>query len=57
MSLARRRLKAYDNVRAARLDIAAYLSWYNLERPHSSSERLTPHEKYTATLLPVKQAA
>jgi len=35
-------LKAYDGVSA---DIADYLGWYNTHRPHSSLERLTPHEK------------
>ena len=50
-------LKAYDTVHAARTDIAEYLSWYNLQRPHSRIARLTPHEKYTATLPPLKQAA
>ena len=50
-------LKAYDNVRAARADIAEYLNWYNTQRPHSSLELLTPHEKYTATLPPLKLAA
>ena len=50
-------LKAYDNVRAARADIAEYLNWYNTQRPHSSLELLTPHEKYTATLPPLKRAA
>ena len=50
-------LKAYDNVHAARTDIAEYLSWYNLQRPHSSLARFTPHEKYVATLSPLKRAA
>ena len=36
-------LKAYDGVSAAKADIAEYLSWYNLHRPHSSLARLTPH--------------
>jgi len=50
-------LKAYDGVSAARADIADYLDWYNVRRPHSSLERLTPHEKYLAALPPVQQAA
>jgi putative transposase len=50
-------LKAYDGVSAAKADIAEYLSWYNLQRPHSSLARFTPHEKYTAALPPLKRAA
>ena len=50
-------LKAYDGVHAARTDIAKYLQWYNAKRPHSKLERLTPDEKYMATLPPMKQAA
>jgi putative transposase len=50
-------LKAYDGVSAARADIADYLGWYNTQRPHSSLERLTPHEKYVAALPQLKLAA
>jgi len=50
-------LKVYDSVSAARVDIADYLDWYNVNRPHSRLERLTPHEKYLNTLSPMKQAA
>jgi putative transposase len=50
-------LKAYDSVSAARADIADYLDWYNTERGHSSIERLTPQEKYVATLPTLKLAA
>ena len=50
-------LKAYDGVSAARADIADYLRWYNTQRPHSSLERLTPQEKYVATLPSLKRAA
>ena len=50
-------LKAYDGVSAARADIADYMDWYNVNRPHSSLERLTPTEKYLDTLPPMKQAA
>lgn len=50
-------LKAYDSVSAARTDIAEYLDWYNTQRPHSSLERLTPHEMYLAVLPQLKQAA
>jgi putative transposase len=49
-------LKAYDGVSAARADIATYMTWYNTRRPHSSLERLTPEEKYLAT-LPLMQLA
>jgi putative transposase len=50
-------LKAYDSVSAARADIAEYLDWYNVERGHSSLERLTPQEKYVATLPKLALAA
>jgi len=50
-------LKVYDSVSAARADITDYLGWYNQHRSHSSLERLTPHEKYLASLPPMKVAA
>ena len=50
-------LKAYDSVSAARADIAQYLDWYNVQRSHSSLERLTPQEKYVATLPKLALAA
>jgi len=50
-------LRAYDSVSAARADLAQYLHWYNAERSHSSLERLTPQEKYVATLPKLKLAA
>ena len=50
-------LKVYDGVSAARTDITDYLGWYNTHRPHSSLERLTPHEHYWASLPQMKQAA
>ncbi len=50
-------LKAYDGVSAARYDIADYMDWYNTHRPHSKIERLTPEEKYIATLPLLKRAA
>jgi putative transposase len=50
-------LKAYDSVSAARADIADYLDWYNSERGHSSLERLTPQEKYVASLPKLALAA
>ena len=50
-------LKAYDSVSAARADVADYLGWYNTHRPHSSLDRLTPVQKYAATLPTLKLAA
>jgi putative transposase len=50
-------LKAYDSVSAARSDIAQYLDWYNADRSHSSLERLTPQEKYVASLPMLALAA
>ena len=50
-------LKAYDGVSAARADIADYFDWYDTDRPHSKLERLTPQEKYVATLPQLKLAA
>ena len=50
-------LKAYDSVSAARADIAEYLNWYNAHRSHSSLERLTPQEKYVASLPKLALAA
>ena len=50
-------LKAYDSVSVARADIADYLDWYNTERGHSSLERLTPQEKYVASLPKLALAA
>ena len=50
-------LKACDSVSAARADIADYLDWYNTYRPHSSLDRVTPHEKYLAVLPQMKVAA
>ena len=50
-------LKVYDSVSAARADIADYLDWYNVNRPHSRLECLTPNEKYLNTLSPMEQAA
>jgi putative transposase len=50
-------LRAYDGVSAARADIAVYLDWYNARRPHSSLDRLTPDQRYFATLPTMKLAA
>jgi hypothetical protein len=37
-------LKAYDSVSAARADVAEYLAWYNVRRPHSNVGGRTPEE-------------
>ena len=49
--------KAYDSVSAARADIADFMEWFNAQRPHSSLDRLTPDEKYLATLPTLAIAA
>jgi len=50
-------LKAYDSVSAARADVAEYLAWYNVRRPHSSVGGRTPEEAYLAGLPQLKMAA
>ena len=58
-------LHEYDTVAEAKAGIAAYLDWYNRDRPHSSLKTLPhlpcrpriPDEAYRATLLPSQQAA
>ena len=50
-------LKAYDSVSAARADIADYLNWYNVHRPHSKLERATPDEMYFESLAKLRRAA
>ena len=47
-------LKVYDSVSAARTDIAEYFRWYNIERPHSSLDDLTPEQAYF-DLLPQQE--
>lgn len=39
-------LRAYDDVRSARQDIADYIDWYNSERSHSSLDGGTPDNLY-----------
>ena len=39
-------LHAYETVTEARSGIAAYIDFYNRERPHSSLDKLTPDEAY-----------
>ena len=50
-------LKAYDNVSAARADIAHYLDWYNTGRPHSNLDKVTPEQAYVALLPKLEKAA
>lgn len=50
-------LKAYDNVSAARADIAQYLDWYNTSRPHSSLDGFTPEQTYLELLPKLAKAA
>ena len=50
-------LKAYDNVSAARADIAEYFDWYNTTRPHSSLDDQTPDRTYWQLLPMLKVAA
>ena len=50
-------LMAYDNVAAARTNIAQYFDWYNSERPHSSLDRVTPAKVYLSLLPKLAQAA
>lgn len=50
-------LKAYDSVSHARRSIAAYLTWYNQRRPHSSLKDRTPDKAYFATLPAIPSAA
>ena len=50
-------LKAYDNVSAARADIAQYLDWYNTGRPHSNLDKVTPEQAYVALLPKLEKAA
>ncbi|MGV0953275.1 MAG: IS3 family transposase [Fluviibacter sp.] len=50
-------LHAYDSVSQARESIMSYIDWYNHQRTHSSLNRQTPHEAYTAMLPAVPMAA
>ena len=50
-------LMAYDNVGAARVNIAQYFDWYNTERPHSSLDRRTPKQDYEDLLPKLAEAA
>jgi putative transposase len=50
-------LKAYESVGQARQSIAAYMTWYNRQRPHSSLADRTPDEAYFAMLPAIETAA
>lgn len=50
-------LKAYDGVAAARADIAEYFAWYNIKRPHSSLDRITPEKTYMNLLPKLAESA
>ncbi|MBP0595877.1 IS3 family transposase [Paraburkholderia sp. LEh10] len=50
-------LKAYESVSQARESIAAYMTWYNRQRPHSSLTDRTPDEAYFAMLPAINTAA
>ncbi len=39
-------LKAYSSVTDAKKQLSAYFEFYNLKRPHSSLDKLTPNEFY-----------
>lgn len=49
-------LHAYDDVSAARADIAQFIDWYNTERPHSRLGDETPEQTYWE-LLPAMDVA
>ena len=50
-------LHAYESASQARAGIDRHLNWYNAARPHSSLEKQTPNEAYTAMLPAFKLAA
>ena len=50
-------LRVYDCVSAARTDLAQFIDWYNLERPHSSLDDATPDQSYWSLLPAMKLAA
>jgi putative transposase len=37
-------LKAYSSVTDAKKQLSAYFEFYNLKRPHSSLDKMTPNE-------------
>ena len=50
-------LKVYDSARAARADIADYVTWYNTERPHTGIDNVTPDQAYNHLLPRFANAA
>jgi putative transposase len=48
-------LKAYDSIKDARRELAAYFDFYNQKRRHQSLDDMTPDNVYWAT-LPKMQA-
>jgi Integrase core domain len=44
-------LKAYQDAKAARLEISRYIAFYNAERPHQSLGYKTPAEEYLANAI------
>ncbi len=52
-------LRAYDSVSDARASLGRYLDLYNLRRPHSSLDDMTPDQAYFGSqrMLPVRLAA
>src|SRR5438445_7402212 len=49
-------LKAYDSVAEARAGIAAWIEFYNFERPHQALGYLTPWEAFCNKLKPAHEA-
>ncbi len=49
-------LKAYNTVKQAKQSIAEYLDFYNMIRPHSILNKVTPNEFYDQHLLKVMAA-
>jgi putative transposase len=43
-------LRAYDSVNEARTSIGGYLNFYNVRRPHSSLDGMTPDQAYFTPL-------
>ena len=39
-------IKAYSSVTDAKKQLSAYFEFYNLKRPHSSLDKMTPDEFY-----------
>lgn len=50
-------LHAYETVSAATVGIGKYLEFYNVRRPHSALDAMTPDEFYYLHLPALEQAA